>query len=111
MRRVIENLVTNALKYGAADQPITISLDKTPDGVRLTVHNEGNPIPSERQAELFTLFRRLEPMKNEGWGLGLVLVKGIIEAHGGKVYIESSKERGTSFVLELPQHAEGSLAA
>jgi len=111
MRRVIENLITNALKYGAGNRPITISIDKVSEGVRLIVHNEGNPIPSERQRELFTLYRRLEPLETQGWGLGLVLVKGIVEALGGKVHVESCKEKGTSFIVEIPKRGEESLAA
>jgi signal transduction histidine kinase len=111
LRRVTENLITNALKYGSPNSPIRITIEKLPECVRLIVHNDGNPIPLEKRAELFTPFRRLNPLEKKGWGLGLVLVKGIVDAHGGTVSVESSEETGTSFIVDLPHPSEESAVA
>lgn len=105
LRRVIENLVNNAVKYGSPDRPVTIALRQSQQGVRLMVHNEGEPIPARDQAGLFRRFTRTgaaQSGKKKGWGLGLALVQGIVHAHGGKVSIESSRAHGTTFTVVLP---------
>lgn len=104
LRRVLQNLVANAVKYGMPTSPITITLEEAGQVVRLTVHNGGNPIPAEKQAVLFESYRRLdEDGEISGWGLGLYLTRGIVEAHGGSIRLESSPESGTSFIVELPR--------
>lgn len=75
MRRVIENLVVNAVKYGAPDTPITLTLQQNETQISLTVHNEGNPIASNAQSILFQQFRRTTSAEGQtGWGLGLSLI-------------------------------------
>jgi PAS domain S-box-containing protein len=106
LRRVIENLASNAIKYGATGQPITVSID-TPSAekVVVSVHNQGNPIPKEDQLTLFDQFRRTSSADRgdqKGWGLGLTLVKGTVEAHGGEVSVESDWTHGTTFRVMLP---------
>ena len=109
--RVIENLVTNAVKYGNSDTPITITLQETPTHVKLTVHNQGNPIEPSAQAILFQQFRRTQAVGGQkGWGLGLFLVKCIIEAHLGNIWVESQEDKGTSFVIEFPKQSHFSQA-
>lgn len=106
LRRAIENLATNAIKYGAPDQPVTIALLQTPDQVEIIVHNHGNPIPPSQQQSIFDQFRRTKSAdegKAKGWGIGLTLVRGITESHRGKISLESSAEKGTSFVMKLPR--------
>ncbi len=105
LRRVIENLVNNAFKYGDPERPVTLTIGQTKHTVHLSVHNYGNPIPRRDQAGLFLQFRRAESSQDgdkKGWGLGLAMVQGMAQAHGGRVFIESSAERGTIFTLELP---------
>lgn len=105
IRRVIENLLQNAVKYGAEDRDITLSLRKLGDRIRLSVHNWGAPIDEKLQKELFTAYRRGDSQKNKdkgGWGLGLTLVQAVVEAHSGTIRVESSEEKGTRFVVELP---------
>ncbi|MBC7691803.1 MAG: sensor histidine kinase [Methylotenera sp.] len=109
VHRVVENLATNAAKYGAPDTPITLTIEQTPSQVMLSVHNQGNPIPREEQASLFQAFSRAESAKGQpGWGLGLTVVKGLTEAHHGKVSLESTEEKGTIFTVELPRDARPS---
>ncbi len=104
IRRVIENLAINAVKYGDPVTPITLTLEQTETQVKLTVHNEGNPIAPEAQSILFQQFRRTPSAENQrGWGLGLFLVKSIIEAHQGTIVVESAEGKGTSFIVKLPK--------
>lgn len=104
IRRVIENLATNAVKYGAPNTPITLTLQQTETQIEMTIHNEGTPIALEAQSILFQQFRRTVSAEEQtGWGLGLFLAKSIIEAHQGTIEIESAEDRGTSFIVQLPK--------
>lgn len=105
LRRVLDNLVSNALKYGGKRE-ITISTRDLGDAAEIIVHNWGNPIAPDDLATLFTWNRRTEAALKSGqtgWGLGLVLVKGVAEAHGGSVRVESCAREGTTFRVHLPK--------
>jgi signal transduction histidine kinase len=105
LRRVLWNLLTNAVKYGAPDRPVTLRVQRIPEGARASVHNEGRSIPTEEQERIFELFSRSRHAgqgTQEGWGLGLFLVRGCAEAHGGHVSVRSEPGQGTTFTLELP---------
>jgi signal transduction histidine kinase len=104
IRRVIENLAINAVKYGSASTPITLTLQQTETQISLTIHNEGNPIALDAQSILFQQFRRTISADDEmGWGLGLFLAKSITEAHKGRLAVESAEGKGTSFIIKLPK--------
>lgn len=105
LRRVFENFLTNAIKYGTPKTPISLSLGFVGDDLQFSVHNEGNPISVVDQRSLFRQFRRTTHAHLsgvQGWGLGLTLVRGIVEAHGGSVKVESSPEKGTTFTATIP---------
>ncbi len=105
LRRVVENLATNAIKYGADHRPITVTLTQPDTSVVLSVHNEGPSLSGEEQVRLFEPFHRSFSAKqsgSKGWGLGLTLVRGIAEAHKGTAGVESSPEKGTTFSVRLP---------
>jgi PAS domain S-box-containing protein len=109
MRRVFDNLVTNAIKYGDAASPVTIKVACVEDRVLLKVHNRGSTISPADQESLFELFHRTaaaERGSKRGWGLGLTLVRGITEAHGGVVTLQSLPDSGTTFMLDLPSRVE-----
>lgn len=104
IQRIMENLCANAVKYGDTRTPISITLSNSDTDVTISVHNMGNPIPLNEQTKLFNPFQRLESSDKtvKGWGLGLTLVKGLVEAHGGKISVTSSIEKGTTFSIVLP---------
>ena len=110
LRRAIENLANNAIKYGAPNSPVVITLQQ-PQGaakrVRIAFHNQGNVIPENKLARLFMDFSTMKIAKSgqRGWGIGLVLVRGVVQAHGGTVKAESDPKNGTTFTIEIPQDA------
>lgn len=103
--RALWNLVTNAIKYGASDTPITISVEREGAVARARVHNLGPTIPEDEQNLVFGAFARTISAKagnQRGWGLGLTLVQGVAEAHGGELHVCSEPAFGTCFTLQLP---------
>ncbi|WP_408097170.1 ATP-binding protein [Peredibacter sp. HCB2-198] len=108
IRRIVENLSTNAIKYGEENRPVTIRISATSAEVEIEVHNEGHPIPPYEQANLFNLYKRSLSAKKsgkKGWGLGLTLVKGLTTTMGGSVRVNSREGFGTSFIITLPKDA------
>jgi len=108
LRRALWNLAINAVKYGAADKPITITVKRSGAEAQISVHNYGSFIAPEDQASVFDSFTRTQDAQTKGqigWGLGLTLVRGSSEAHGGNVTLESSVARGTTFTIHLPLDA------
>ncbi|QOY95619.1 HAMP domain-containing histidine kinase [Massilia sp. UMI-21] len=106
IRRAIENLVNNAIKYGAREPAIRITLSTTLERIQVMVHNQGPPIAPEDSESIFQLYRRAGNQGlEEGWGVGLPYVRRVTEAHGGSVVMSSSIEDGTAFVIDLPLDA------
>lgn len=108
LKRTVENLLSNALKYGNLRTKITINIMTKSGRMILRVHNWGPPIPANEQETIFQIYRRALKAKREskkGWGLGLALVRGVAEAHGGSVGVDSDFKRGTTFSLDLPVDA------
>ncbi|SEO31056.1 Signal transduction histidine kinase [Nitrosospira multiformis] len=104
IKRAMENLMGNALKYGAPDTSVRIKIDPVHERVMVTVHNEGEPIPPEQMESLFQVFQRAAAGK-EGWGIGLPYVRSVAESHGGSVEVDSAAPRGTTFMIDLPGDA------
>jgi signal transduction histidine kinase len=105
IKRAIENVIGNAVKYGAPDTLIRTKTDSQDERMILTVHNEGEPIPPEQTAYIFEVFRRAASAKDgkkEGWGIGLPYVRSVAESHGGSVAVDSSVDRGTTFTIDIP---------
>ena len=106
IRRILENLCNNAVKYGSKDAPITIMLEKfEADKLTLCVHNEGKVIPAKELEEMFGQYHRTEEAiisGQKGWGIGLTLVQGLVKALGGVVSVTSVKDIGTTFKVTLP---------
>ncbi|MDZ4662537.1 MAG: ATP-binding protein [Pseudomonadota bacterium] len=108
LQRIIDNLANNAVKYGSKNTPITITLKQIDKWVRLTVQNEGVGITPTAQAGIFEPYRRETSAENgrqQGWGLGLTIVRGLIKAHGGTISVQSEIGKGATFTIELPLDA------
>ncbi|HYH97335.1 HAMP domain-containing sensor histidine kinase [Hyalangium sp.] len=108
LQRAVENLGGNAVKYGATARPITVTVRQAHGRAFIVVHNHGGHIPVEQQETLFRAFQRLpeaEKSGRRGWGLGLAQVRGVAEAHGGSIAVDSLPERGTSFTVDIPKDA------
>ena len=102
---VINNLVGNAVKYSPDGGNITVVIEKNKKHVRIAVEDEGMGIPSEKAAKVFDKFFRVDSSLNRatcGTGLGLSTVKYIIEAFGGKIWVESELGKGSKFIFNLP---------
>jgi signal transduction histidine kinase len=100
--------VTNAFKYGSPGTPITVTLEQRDDRLKLAVHNYGRVLSEVEKGSLFELFQRsptAETSGTQGWGIGLAVVKGIVESHGGAISVESEPNAGTVFAIDLPQDA------
>ena len=107
LRRAIWNLAENAAKFGDPDGAVIIGVRRRDGGAELAVNNQGPEIPLDEQAALFDPFRVARSGRGHPprWGLGLTLVWGCAEAHGGRVEVDSSARRGTTFRLVLPGDA------
>jgi signal transduction histidine kinase len=104
LREAMDNVVSNAVKYSPLDQPIHISLEKADRKVRFLVRDEGPGLTRDDKKRLFGRFQRLSAQPTGGEssnGLGLSIVKQIIELHGGNVSAKSRVGRGTTFIIEL----------
>ena len=111
LEEVLENLVVNALKYGAPDRPVFIGWYGEPADLVLKVHNQGPPIPAAVLPYVFDPFRRGEEHGvRDSMGLGLYIVRQIVDAHGGRVEVRSDQETGTTFVVRLPFAAAATAA-
>lgn len=104
IRQALHNLLENAIKYGREGAPISVVLATEMGRLRLSCHNEGEPIPPEIIPDLFKPFRRAPSAvtgHKPGWGLGLMLVQAIAVAHGGGVNVESTRRAGTTFTIDV----------
>jgi signal transduction histidine kinase len=98
--QVLTNLLENAVKHGAGAIRISAELD---DGaVRCTVADEGGAIPAEELNRLFAKYYRIQDMRTTGLGLGLYISRGIITAHGGRIWADSAPDSGTRFMFTVP---------
>ncbi|GLV60570.1 hypothetical protein KDH_73890 [Dictyobacter sp. S3.2.2.5] len=105
LSQVLTNLLTNAIKYSPSEAGICLCLRQEQAQVLLEVHNTGSHIPQEQQEHIFEPFYRApgaQASSKKGWGLGLAISKEIVERHGGRLWVESSEEKGTTFFVSLP---------
>ena len=106
LEEMLENLLVNALKYGAPDRPVYVGWYGDAVELVLKVHNQGPPIPAAILPHIFDPFRRGdEHGARDSLGLGLYIVKQIAAAHGGSVGVRSDRDNGTTFVVRLPYAA------
>ena len=106
LEQVVRNLVDNAMKYGADDTPVRVTLDLAQgDLARIAVVDEGEGIAPDQIPHLTRRFYRTDPGRSRasgGTGLGLAIVKHIVERHRGRLDITSQVGKGTRVVVRLP---------
>jgi signal transduction histidine kinase len=114
LAQVIGNLLSNAIKYSPDGGLVTVSASLVGDEAWIWVRDEGLGIPSGHQQRIFTKFFRGDAGRElgiSGTGLGLVLARQIVEAHGGEIGFDSVEGEGSTFWLQLPAAAEPGLTA
>lgn len=107
LRRALQNLVENALKYGKGGRWLAVRAgrDETARGIRIAVEDHGDGIAPAELAHVFEPFfrgRQARAAQVRGFGLGLALVRRVVEDHGGRLRVESALGRGTVFTIHLP---------
>ena len=103
LSRVVGNLLYNALKFTPQDGNVTVSSSQRNGEIIASVSDTGPGIPAEEIPSLFEKYRRGSTSRNvEGTGLGLFIVKALVEAHGGHIEVHSAPERGANFSVVLP---------
>jgi signal transduction histidine kinase len=109
LRQVLDNLLSNALRYTPRGGTVLVSVERRYDHVRLAVSDSGEGLMPEQQAAVFDRFYRADPSRSRetgGSGLGLAIVKALIEMHGGTVAVASEgKGQGSTFWVDLPNTA------
>lgn len=106
--QVMENLLSNAVKFSPDGGKITVTLEKTDKKVRIIIADRGIGIPKKDFAHIFEKFYRAGNASSGtmgGTGLGLGIVKYIVESHGGKIWAESELGKGSTFSFTLPMNA------
>jgi PAS domain S-box-containing protein len=100
--QALANLVSNALKVSAAEGSVTIRLRHVEREVVFAVIDSGPGIPEEARGRIFDPYWRADNATYKGTGLGLAIVRGIVEGHGGRVWIESEPGHGAAFLFSIP---------
>lgn len=106
LRRILENFLTNALKYGAP--PVEVEAQETGESVEIRVRDSGDGVPEDFIPRLFGRFARADTpatRANGGTGLGLSIVQGLAQANGGDTWYEPNSPSGACFALRLPKSA------
>jgi signal transduction histidine kinase len=104
LSQVIDNLATNAVKYGGSGGVVTFRISRVFEGIRIEVTDRGPGLSPEKQTQLFEPFNRLglERSTVEGHGIGLALAKRLVELQGGVIGVDSAPGQGATFWVELP---------
>jgi signal transduction histidine kinase len=105
LERVLNNLLDNALKYTPEGGSITVAVRPVNDQVEVRVADTGPGIPPEHRERIFDRFTRISGSegRRRGVGLGLSFCRGVIEAHGGRIWVESEVGQGSTFAFTIPK--------
>lgn len=103
LQRALGNLVDNAIKYTPEKGRVEIRASRVDNKIHIEVADNGTGIPADEQSRIWERLYRVDKSRSQrGLGLGLSFVKAIVEAHGGKVDVESEQGRGSRFIMQLP---------
>ena len=105
IERILLNLLSNAIKFTNPGGRLSVSFVDRGTQVKIVVKDTGIGIPEEKQAMVFERFRQVDPLltrNHEGSGIGLALVKSLVEMHQGTISLESEVDKGSTFTIELP---------
>ena len=103
IKRVVSNLLNNAVKYTGADALVVVKTRKTDQDLRVEVQDSGQGIPADKLPFLFDAFYRVS-QDQKGSGLGLTISKNIVEAHNGQMWVVSTPGKGSTFGFSLPKY-------
>jgi signal transduction histidine kinase len=106
LAQLLDNLVSNAIKFTPRDGRVDVRLSMNGELIRVEVSDTGIGIPDAERERLFQRFFRAQSALErqiQGTGLGLYISKAIVEAHGGRIGVNSEPGQGTTFVVELPK--------
>ncbi len=106
LERIIGNLLSNALKYSDRDAPVDVRVEDRGEEVRFVIVDRGRGIAPEDLPHIFDKGYRAPTIHHrvDGLGLGLSIVRGLVDAHGGAVRVETEVGRGSTFTVTLPRH-------
>jgi two-component system phosphate regulon sensor histidine kinase PhoR len=105
LRQILVNLITNAMKYSPQHTSVVLTASVHDQAVRVEIRDQGIGIKSEDQTRLFKKFQRIpdpSTRKTSGTGLGLYIVRGLVELHGGTIDVKSTYGKGSTFAFTLP---------
>ena len=107
IQQVLDNLIENAVKYSPEGTTIVIEVRETDSEVVFSVADQGTGIPAKELKKVFGRMYRVErtvvPETKGGAGLGLAICKALVEAHGGRIWVESKARKGSTFYFTLPK--------
>jgi two-component system OmpR family sensor kinase len=110
IHQVIANLLANARTHTPAGTPITVTISRSDEGVRVAVADQGPGLSAQDQMRIFERFYRADSSRvridGEGSGLGLSIVDAVMKAHGGEVTVASELGKGATFTLFFPDQAD-----
>ena len=109
IRQVVDNLLTNAIKYSHPGREITVELSHQPSEAHIAVKDQGLGIPADEMDKLFQFFGRTSvrsPHGDRSTGLGLAITHRIVQEHGGRIWVESEEGHGSTFHVALPLENE-----
>ena len=113
LNQILLNLLDNAVKYGPEGQTITVNAAMEGGAFRLSVEDEGSGVPHHERQRIWEPYQRLDADTKQpatGTGIGLVVVRDLVDLHGGKAWVENTTDGGARFVVELPGVSSGASA-
>ena len=103
MTQVLNNLISNGLKYTPEGGNVSVHTSFSGEVVRLVVADTGRGVADENKDSIFDKYKRMKKDDaTKGTGLGLTISQGIVNAHGGKIWVEDNEPNGSRFIVELP---------